>query len=272
MVNRHVITHILIAIFTGILMYSGFRSLLDVSDTILIVYALVSGTIFSSLFIPLRYVLRYNHFSSFEAKQRFINYSALVILFVTCWVGLEYLILYTLFPAGQYEPFMPLLPTRVIQGCLVCCLAISLYSHANTGDNQEDAPVEDEKAENQDITADVPANESTKVVLERIVVKNGQKIEVIPVSDIVYLQAEGDYVMIHSTKGRFLKEQTMKSFENELPSNKFVRIHRSSIINVDFIASIELYEKQSQILKLKNGAQVKISQSGYRTLKAVLGL
>ncbi|MDR1503967.1 MAG: LytTR family transcriptional regulator, partial [Prevotella sp.] len=85
-------------------------------------------------------------------------------------------------------------------------------------------------------------------------------------------QAEGDYVMIHSTKGKFLKEQTMKSFESGLPQDKFVRVHRSSIVNIEFISQIELYDKQSQLLKLKNGGQVRISLSGYKALKKTLGL
>ena len=78
--------------------------------------------------------------------------------------------------------------------------------------------------------------------------------------------------MIHSTKGKFLKEQTMKSLEYTLPADKFVRVHRSNIINVDFIARIELYDKQTQLLKLKNGAQVKASLAGYKLLKKTLGL
>jgi DNA-binding LytR/AlgR family response regulator len=108
--------------------------------------------------------------------------------------------------------------------------------------------------------------------LERIAVKNGQKIDVVLVSEIIHLQAEGDYVMIHSTKGKFLKEQTMKSFESGLPQDKFVRVHRSSIVNIEFISQIELYDKQSQLLKLKNGGHVRISLSGYKALKKTLGL
>jgi DNA-binding LytR/AlgR family response regulator len=107
--------------------------------------------------------------------------------------------------------------------------------------------------------------------LERIAVKSGQKIHVIIVSDILYLQAEGDYVQIFTNDGKYLKEQTMKYFENNLPS-QFVRVHRSYIINIETISRIELYEKQNQQLTLKNGHKIKISIAGYKLLKLRLNL
>ena len=76
--------------------------------------------------------------------------------------------------------------------------------------------------------------------------------------------------MIHTTKGKFLKEQTMKYFTDHLPKGKFVRIHRSHIVNIDFIQNIELYDKQNQIVKLKGNFQVKMSITGYKELRRVL--
>ena len=69
-----------------------------------------------------------------------------------------------------------------------------------------------------------------------------------------------------------MKEQTLKYFEEHLPDNLFVRVHRSSIVNVQTILRIELYDKQSQQLALKNNHQIKISQSGYKLLRTKLNV
>ena len=132
--------------------------------------------------------------------------------------------------------------------------------------NTED-PVENEIEED-----DKPEKTSDEPVLDHVAVKQGQKITVIPVEDIIFLQAEGDYVMIYTTKNRYLKEQTMKTFESELPKNRFVRVHRSFIVNVESILGIETNEKQQHLLLLKGGYEVKTSVSGYKMLKNQLKL
>ena len=109
-------------------------------------------------------------------------------------------------------------------------------------------------------------------IIERIAVKSGTKIHVVLVPEILYLQADGDYVQIYTAQGKYLKEQTMKYFEEHLPENQFVRVHRSVIVNVEMISRIELYEKQNQLLTLKNGQQIKTSPGGYKALRAVLNL
>jgi len=109
-------------------------------------------------------------------------------------------------------------------------------------------------------------------LLERIAVKSGSKIHVVLIPEILYLQAIGDYVQIFTNQGRYLKEQTMKYFEEHLPENQFVRVHRSVIVNVEMISRIELCEKQNQLLSLKNGQQIKTSSAGYKALRAVLNL
>lgn len=115
------------------------------------------------------------------------------------------------------------------------------------------------------------AEEKTEI-LQRIAVKSGSKIEIIAVGDIIYLESEGDYVMIHTKTGKFLKEKTMKYFEQHLDRDTFIRVHRSYIININEISRIELFEKESYIIKLKSGEQVKASSSGYKALKDALKL
>jgi len=108
--------------------------------------------------------------------------------------------------------------------------------------------------------------------LTRIAVKDRQQIHVIPVNDIDFLEADGDYVKLHTAKKAYLKEKTMKYFEENLPAQQFIRIHRSYIVNVNEVAKIELYEKDSYRVHLKNGEFLKASSSGYKALKAAVSL
>jgi len=107
---------------------------------------------------------------------------------------------------------------------------------------------------------------------ERIVVKTGNKIKIIPVNDIHYLEADDDYVHIHTAEGSFLKSKTMIYFEKMLDTEQFIRVHRSYIINVQEITRIDAFEKDSHIALLKSGKKVPISKSGYPKLKQILGL
>ena len=109
-----------------------------------------------------------------------------------------------------------------------------------------------------------------KQILERIVVKKGNKIHIINVEDIIYIESNGDYVMIYTKEGRFLKENTMKFYENRLDRKTFVRIHRSNILNINYLDKIELYKKESYLVHLKNGTKLKAGLSGYKLLKNIL--
>lgn len=106
----------------------------------------------------------------------------------------------------------------------------------------------------------------------RIVVKIGGKIKIIPIEDIHYLEAADDYVKIHTHNGAFLKNRTMSWFERSLDQTQFVRTHRSYILNVQQVTRIDPYEKDSHLCVLQSGAQVPVSKAGYVKLKGVLGL
>lgn len=108
--------------------------------------------------------------------------------------------------------------------------------------------------------------------LERIVVKNGMQIKLIPVQQIIFLEAYDDYVKIHTKDGMYLKNKTMSSFEKQLDPKQFVRVHRSYIIKVDQLSKIEPMEKDSYKAILLNGEKVSISKSGYARLKQTIGL
>lgn len=107
---------------------------------------------------------------------------------------------------------------------------------------------------------------------QRVVVKTAGKIKIIPIEDIHYLEAADDYVKIHTHNGAFLKNRTMGFFEKVLDPNRFVRTHRSYIINIQQVTRIDPYEKDSHLCVLSSGAQVPVSKAGYVKLRAVLGL
>lgn len=106
--------------------------------------------------------------------------------------------------------------------------------------------------------------------LERIVIKNGQKISIIPVDDIKYIEAQDDYTMLYTGKGNFLKQKTMKYFEENLDPAQFIRIHRSYFVKIEQIKQIELFEKESYRVILLEGNKLPVSKSGYQKLKEIL--
>jgi two-component system LytT family response regulator len=108
--------------------------------------------------------------------------------------------------------------------------------------------------------------------LQRIAVKSRHKVSVVPIDEIIYLEAEGDYVMLHTKDARHLKEKTMKYFETHLDPEQFIRIHRSFIVNARFIDRIEYYDKENYAVLTKNGAKLRASTSGYKILKQVLNM
>ena len=106
--------------------------------------------------------------------------------------------------------------------------------------------------------------------LERILVKDGSKVHVIPVDKIDYIEAQDDYVAIKSDGKTHLKQERMAELEKELDTTKFVRVHRSYILNLERIARIELYAKDSRMAILKDGTKLLISRAGYEKLKGLL--
>jgi two-component system LytT family response regulator len=109
--------------------------------------------------------------------------------------------------------------------------------------------------------------EEEKQLLDRVITRLGPKITVIPVQKIRYIEAADDYVMIYDDSGNHLKEKTMKFFEEHLPPDQFIRIHRSYMVNISEIKSLELYSKDSYLAILKTGEKLKVSAEGYRRLR-----
>ena len=228
----------------------------------------VHAFIYGLLGVLLWGVVRYGNYAVLTAYQRIVNYVALALLIIAVWLSAGYGLFYWIFGPGVTSQLIPILPVRGLIGLLIYLLIIQRF--------RLDFPQIEKLNKIRDTVQITEENKPVRAIeselLERIAVKSGTKIHVVLVPEILYLQADGDYVQIFTGQGKFLKEQTMKYFEEHLAENQFVRVHRSIIVNVEMISRIELYEKQSQLLTLKNGQQIKTSPAGYKALRAVLNL
>ncbi len=106
--------------------------------------------------------------------------------------------------------------------------------------------------------------------IERIVVRDGSRVQIIPVQKLDYAEAQDDYVALHSEKKSYLKQQTISSLEAALNPARFVRVHRSFIVNLERIAKIEPYTKDTHVVLLSDGSQIPVSRAGYARLKELL--
>lgn len=123
--------------------------------------------------------------------------------------------------------------------------------------------------------AKLPVDKLTELpeseLIDRVVVKDKSKIHIIPTEEIRYVESLDDYVMIYTKDKRYVKQKTMKFFEDHMNPKEFVRIHRSYIVKVEEIAEIQQYEKEAHIVILKHDhVKLKVSKSGYKNLKDVL--
>jgi len=107
--------------------------------------------------------------------------------------------------------------------------------------------------------------------IDRIVVKTGQKIKVIPIDQVEYVEAEDDYVMVYTSDGRYLKQMTMGYLEDHLDPAEFIRVHRSHIVKIAHIVQLEPYDKETKVLVMKSGKKIHTSKSGMKRLREVLG-
>ncbi|MGA2419524.1 MAG: LytTR family transcriptional regulator DNA-binding domain-containing protein [Candidatus Acidiferrum sp.] len=106
--------------------------------------------------------------------------------------------------------------------------------------------------------------------LERVVVKDGAKVSIIPIAKLDYVEAQDDYVALASAGKKHLKQQTIASLEACLDPQSFVRIHRSYLVNLERVTRIEPYAKDSKIAILSDGTRLPVSRSGYARLQELL--
>jgi two-component system, LytTR family, response regulator len=106
--------------------------------------------------------------------------------------------------------------------------------------------------------------------LERIAVRDGARVHVVPAGQVNYIEAQDDYVAICAGGRRWLKSQRLAELEQQLDPQAFVRVHRSYIVRLDAIVRIEPSGKDGHCALLRDDARIPISRSGYQKLRELL--
>jgi two-component system LytT family response regulator len=106
--------------------------------------------------------------------------------------------------------------------------------------------------------------------LERVLIRDGTQVHVLPIDRIDYVEAQDDYVCFKAAGKDYLKDQTMAALEGQLDPARFVRIHRSYLLNIDRLARVELYAKDSRVVILRDGTKLPVSRAGYARLAKLL--
>jgi two-component system LytT family response regulator len=118
--------------------------------------------------------------------------------------------------------------------------------------------------------AERPLGHNAEGMLDRVLIRNGPKVHVLGIDQIDYIQAQDDYIAFMVEGKAYLKHQSLGAVEQQLDPSRFVRIHRSSILNIDRLARLELYSKDSHEAILKDGTRLPISRSGYARIQGLL--
>lgn len=264
---------LLSAIF-AVLNTLAYQPLVSFSFNIFLLKSMIDGLLLLGICRLLLIVIPSANYVKLEPIQQFINYFALGILVTAVWVGLCFATSYYILGSENIEKFVDIIPMNAFIGLLLYIIDIQFihYKMVVVENKIETEPDTDFKADSNETKLNPEQTDEGSEAIERIAVKVGNKIHVILVQDIIYIEADGDYVKIVTDHGKYMKEDTMKYYEAGLPQSKFVRVHRSYIVNVEKILRIELYEKQNQMLTLNNGDQIRASASGYKSLRDVLKL
>lgn len=107
--------------------------------------------------------------------------------------------------------------------------------------------------------------------LARVLIRDGAKVQVIPVAGIDYIEAQDDYVSIRAQGKSWLKSQRLSELESQLDGQKFLRVHRSYLLNIDCIGRIEPATRDSHVAILNDGTRIPVSKSGYQKLRLLEG-
>jgi two-component system, LytTR family, response regulator len=121
-----------------------------------------------------------------------------------------------------------------------------------------------------DLEALVTEGRGRQGPLERVLIRDGSQVHVLPVEKIDYVEAQDDYVCFKSEGKQYLKDQTMGALEMSLDPTRFVRVHRSYLLNIERIARVELYAKDSRVAILHDGTRLPVSRAGYARLAKLL--
>jgi DNA-binding LytR/AlgR family response regulator len=243
---------------------------IDLNTGVLLIHSLMRSVLFFILSLMLYAVINYSDFSTLSVFQKLQNYSFLAVITVGIWFGLSRLFDFLLFGSETAKTFSKLTAIYIPLGGLLYVIVLQIIIILQYKNQPETDDFQDNEISSTDKECK-PAQEEKNEISDRIAVKSNSKIHVILADDIYFLSSDGDYVSIHTENSKYLKEQTMKYFEHSLPAN-FIRIHRSYIVNSEKISRIELLEKQTYYLILKNSQRIKMSVAGYKMLRQKLAL
>ena len=107
--------------------------------------------------------------------------------------------------------------------------------------------------------------------LDRVLIRDGAKVHVIASARIDYIEAQDDYISIRSEGKSYLKSQTLAELETQLDPAKFLRVHRSYLLNIDGIRRIEAATKDSHVAILRDDTRIPVSKAGYQKLRLLVG-
>jgi two-component system LytT family response regulator len=106
--------------------------------------------------------------------------------------------------------------------------------------------------------------------ITRIVIRDGAEVHVVPIDKVDYVEAQDDYIAVHAGERTLLKDQTLGSLEAQLDPRRFVRVHRSFLLNLDRLAKREAATKDTKMAVLRDGRRLPVSRSGYERLGQLL--
>lgn len=105
----------------------------------------------------------------------------------------------------------------------------------------------------------------------RLLLRSTEKLSFVEVGAIDWVEADGDYVRLHTAKGTHLHRSTLAAIEAQLDPAAFVRIHRSTIVRTERIRELQPYFHGEYVVVLRDGSKLKLSRSYREKLEGALG-
>lgn len=233
-----------------------------------VVHASGLALIYGALSLLLWVIVAEGNFKALTNYQRVVNQIALLLLFLVISSGGSYLLIELLFDKKEAMNQLPQIGFELMIGTLIYLFLLNYFEKVSMISTEESVEQPAANEETEQVNSPLPTSE----IIDRISVKSGTKVHLIETHQLICLISDGDYVQLVTLDGKFLKEKTMKYFEEHLSPAMFVRVHRTCIINIKMISSIEQYQKQTQLITLKNGIKVKATPAGYKALRNALNL
>jgi two-component system LytT family response regulator len=104
----------------------------------------------------------------------------------------------------------------------------------------------------------------------RILIRDRNQVHVIALGQVEFVQAQDDYISIHSKGRDYLKTQSLSDLAAQLDPAQFVRVHRSYLLNLDYLQGLERATKDNFMAVLRDGSQIPVSRAGYERLNGLI--